>query len=64
MTIQEVVKDLRSQVKRYIDAGIRQSTYSRTLQRIEQGTAKPCTIKKFFNAFGYDGEFNDWDRMA
>lgn len=60
LTTAQVTAELRGIVKGYLHAGMKQSTYSQMLARIEAGTAKPSTIKALFNRFGYEGEFNEW----
>ena len=64
LTIKQVIAELRAIVKGHLHAGLKQSTYSQVLARIEAGTAKPCTIKALFNRFGYEGEFNEWRKGA
>jgi hypothetical protein len=52
MTTKEVLDDLSSKIKPYI--GIcNQSYYSGNMIRIRYNLAKPSTIEKFFNKFGY-----------
>lgn len=63
MTIQEVIEDLRSEVKPYIPVRMLQGTFSATLMRIEGGSAKRGTIKEFFAKFGYEGDYNDWHKV-
>jgi len=59
MTIDEVLKEITSTPKYYIGI-MPQSTAARIGIAIRRHTAKPATIKRFFNSFGYEGEFNQW----
>lgn len=63
MTIQEALNEIRSKPKWYFvtdDKGefIPHPRLIQTAQKIEDGRAKPATIKKFFDTFGYDLEVN------
>lgn len=53
MTLQEVIADLRSRKKVYLDVGLKQAYFSQMLTKIESGTSKPNTTKKFLGLFGY-----------
>lgn len=61
MTIVDVIKELRADLKCYIGI-MPQSTFSNTMIRIEKGLAKPSTITNFFEQFGYYGRFNEWTK--
>lgn len=59
MTIQEALNEIRSKPKWYFvtdDKGdlIPHPRLIQTAQKIEDGRAKPATIKKFFETFGYE----------
>lgn len=63
MTIKEALTEIRSQPKWYFvsdgKGGIRQATHLiQTAQRIEDGRAKPETVRKFLAQFGYELELN------
>lgn len=62
MTIENVIKELRADLKCYIGI-MPQSTFSNTMLRIEKKLAKPSTIKNFFEQFGYYGDFNEWTKL-
>jgi hypothetical protein len=62
MTIQEVCNDIRKSIKPYVGL-MAQSRFSNTLRSIEAGLCKPKTTTKFFNALGYEGEFNEWQKV-
>lgn len=61
MTIQEVCTELRSELKPYIGK-MKHSTFFSTLARIENGSAKPATVKALFEKFGYVGSYNEWEK--
>lgn len=61
LTISEVCQQLRSELKAWVGV-MPQYTFSKTLIRIEEGTAKMSTIREFFARFGYEGDFNQWEK--
>lgn len=62
LSILEVCKEIRGMTKPYLSLVPKMSAsqFSVTLRNIENSLSKPSTVKKFFNAFGYEGSFNDW----
>jgi len=56
MTLQEVIIDLRSRKKVYLDAGLKQAYFSQMLTKIENGVSKPDTTRRFLGLFGYEVE--------
>jgi hypothetical protein len=60
MNEQEVIKELRSQVKPYMQINMPQSQFSNTLVRHEAGLLKPKTLCKFLEKFGYRKENGLW----
>lgn len=62
MTIEDALKEIKSEPKWYyrIRDGklIPVATLVVTAQRIQDGRAKPSTVKKFFEEFGYKVEIN------
>lgn len=63
MTIEEVLEEITSECKYYVGI-MHQSSASNTVQRIRLGLAKQSTIRKFFNAFGYVGAYNEWQKKS
>lgn len=59
MTTLEVIEDLTATPKWYIPH-YSQQLASYIVKAIKNGTAKPSTIKKLFNRYGYVGEYNEW----
>ena len=61
MNTEQVIKELKSRVKPYINI-MPQSTYSRTVRDIEYGHAKQSTIVCFFTKFGYTQNNITWTK--
>ncbi len=59
LTNLEVVAELRTRVKPYHGI-MAQASFSQRCIAIENGTAKPITVQKFFGHFGYTGTYNDF----
>lgn len=57
MSISDALNEIRSVPKWYMTSSDRDNLIQ-VAQRIEDGRAKPETIKKFFSKFGYDVELN------
>lgn len=63
MTNLEVVTELKKEIKPYIGK-MAQSTFSLTCLKIENNLSKPKTVDKFFNGFGYFGEWNNYENKV
>lgn len=59
MNEQDLIKELRSQVKPYIGI-MHQGTYSNNMIRWELGILKPSTLKCFLEKMGYIKENGQW----
>lgn len=62
MTNKEVIEEIRKGLKPYVGI-MSPSQYSQMCAKIENDMCKPKTVKKFFEKFGYVGEWNNFEKQ-